>query len=134
MALTDDREQLIRDTTDFLRQYRYGFKLLAANKYERDYFAADLPEDGLYCTDDEAYVKAKMFEVKRFVTSLPPDDRKLFLYYHYIHGETVEKCGELLNISRRSAFRLKRRALEYAALKYKRYLSDTEINGVLCRE
>ena len=66
----------------------------------------------------------KMYEVKRFVAALPPDDRKLFLYYHYIHGETVEKCGELLNVSRRTAYRLKQRALEYAAIKYKRYMAE----------
>lgn len=122
MSLAEDREALIARTNEFLSQYRYGFKLLAMNKYEKEFMGPDLPEDGLFCADDEAYVRSKMFEVKRFVAGLPSDDRKLLLFYHYIHGETVEKCGELLGVSRRSAFRLKRRALEYAALKYKRYL------------
>lgn len=124
MALASDREALIHSTTEFLKQYRYGFKMLAMNKYERDFLGPDLPEDGLYCADEESYIKAKMYEVKRFVAALPPDDRKLFLYYHYIHGETVEKCGELLNVSRRTAYRLKQRALEYAAIKYKRYMAE----------
>ena len=129
-----DASEWVAKVTEFLRQYRYGFKLLAANKYERDYFCDNIPDDGFYCTDDTAYVKAKMFEVKRFVTSLPPDDRKLMLYYYYIHGETVEKCAEMLGISRRSAFRLKKRALEYAAVKYKRYLADIASGGCICKE
>ena len=131
MALADDREALIRNTEEFLRQYRYGFKMLTMNKYERDYLGPDLPEDGLYCVDEEAYIKAKMYEVKRFITALPPDDRKLLLYYYYIHGETVEKCGELLNVSRRTAYRLKRRALEYAAIKYKRYMTEHRMARVI---
>ncbi|MDD7675873.1 MAG: sigma-70 family RNA polymerase sigma factor [Eubacteriales bacterium] len=109
------------DMNNILKQYGYGLKMLKMNKYEKDFFGGSAPEDGLFCTDDEAYIKARMFEIKRFVTSLPPDDRKMFLYYHYIRGETVERCGELLGISRRSAFRLKARALEYAAVKYRRF-------------
>ncbi len=131
MALAQEREALIKSTEEFLRQYRYGFKLLAMNKYERDYLGPESCRDGLYCADEEAYIKARMFEVKRFVTALPPDDRKLFLYYYYIHGETIEKCGELLGVSRRTAYRLKRRALEYAAIKYKRYL---QAPGIICVE
>lgn len=127
MTLAEQREALIKSTDEFLRKYRYGFKLLAMNKYERDYMGPENCRDGLSCADEEAYVKAKMFEVKRFVTALPSDDRKLFLYYYYIHGETVEKCGELLGVSRRTAYRLKRRALEYAAIKYKRYLQDPRV-------
>lgn len=129
-----DMSEWVARVTEFLRQYRYGFKLLAANKYEHDYFGGNIPDDGFCCTDDEAYVKAKMFEVKRFVTSLAPDDRKLMLYYYYIHGETVERCAEMLDISRRSAFRLKKRALEYAAVKYKRYVSDMRMSGCICIE
>lgn len=108
------------ETTEFLKQYAFGRRLLDMNRYEREYFS-EPDDDGLHCTDDEAYIKAKMFRIKRFVTSLPADNRKLFLYYHYIHGETVERCGELLHISRRSAYRLKQRALEFAALKYKKF-------------
>lgn len=115
-AIDADRMSVI------LKQYAYGLKMLRLNSYENEFFNGQLPEDGLFCTDDEAYIKAHMFELKRFVTSLPPDDRKLFLYYHYIRCETVERCGELLGISRRSAFRLKRRALEYAAIKYRQFL------------
>ncbi len=110
---------------EFLKGYSFGRRMLDMNEYERRFFGSP-DDDGLSCSDDEAYIKARMFQVKRFVTSLPSDDRKLLLYYHYIHGETVEKCGELLGISRRSAFRLKSRALEFAALKYQRMLREAE--------
>ena len=125
MTLAEQREALIESTEMFLKQYRHGFKMLAMNKYERDYMGPENCRDGLRCADEEAYIKAKMFEVKRFVTTLSSDDRKLFLYYYYIHGETIEKCAELLCVSRRTAYRLKRRALEYAAIKYKRYLQES---------
>ena len=94
---------------ELLENYRFGRRMLEINKYRAEYFRDSAREDDVSCADDEAYIKARMFEIKRFITSLPPDDRKLFLYYHYIKCETVEKCGELLHMSRRSAFRLKRR-------------------------
>ena len=72
---------------------------------------------------------AKMFEIRRFVLSLPSCDEKVFLFYHYIHGETWERCSELMHVSRRSAFRLKARALEFAAPRLEKYLSSMG-NGV----
>ncbi len=113
------------ETAEFLENYRFGLRMIEMNRYEKEYFRKNGENDLDFALgeDDEAYIKAKMFEIKRFVTSLPPDDRKLFLYYHYIKGETVERCGELLKISRRSAFRLKHSSLEYAAIKYKNRLT-----------
>lgn len=64
----------------------------------------------------------KMFALRRFVLSLTRQKEKLFLFYHYIHGESVERCAELMDISRRTAYRLKIRALEYAAIRYPIYL------------
>lgn len=130
------------ETAQFLENYRFGQRMIEMNRYRRDYFSSrkknfsdavltsgkEEPDAGMEFIgeDDEAYLKAKMFEIKRFVTSLPPDDRKLFLYYHYIKCETVERCGELLRISRRSAFRLKHSALEYAAMRYRSYAKKTD--------
>ena len=56
-------------------------------------------------------VRAKMYEVRHFIMNMENRDEKLLLYYHYIRGESVEKCAELLGISRSSGFRLKKRAL-----------------------
>jgi hypothetical protein len=124
MNYTDDRSSAVAEMAEYLDNYRFGLKMIEINRYEKEYFMGRDNRDvggGAIGEDDEAYIKAKMFEIKRFVTSLPPDDRKLFLYYHYIRCETVERCAELLKISRRSAYRLKRRTLEYAAIKYRSF-------------
>ena len=68
--------------------------------------------------NEAALARAKMFDVRHFILGLGNCDEKLFLYYHYVKGESTERCSELLGLSRRSAFRLKRKALglAYAAL------------------
>ncbi len=54
-------------------------------------------------------------EVRSFVESLPNRPVKMLLYYHYIRNLTVERTAEELDISRRAAFRLKKKALAFAA-------------------
>ena len=79
------REQI----AEYLSSSRYGARLLGMNKYENEYFKSDYPK--ALNAEDEALVKAKMFEIKMFVTSLPPDERKLFLYYYYIKAFIHQK-------------------------------------------
>ena len=64
---------------------------------------------------DIALARARMYEIRHFINSLPNCDEKLFLYYRYVRGESVERCAEMLGISRSSAYRLKNRALSLAA-------------------
>ena len=45
-------------------------------------------------------------------------DEKLMLYNIFVKGHSVERCAELMGISRSSAFRLKKRALVLAAEHY----------------
>lgn len=71
---------------------------------------------GEYAEIDAASVKADLFEIRRSVMSLPPSPERLLLIQHYINGNTFEVCAELLGISRRSVFRLRRRALGLYAL------------------
>ena len=66
-------------------------------------------------------IDAKMIKVKStrdFVLSLPDCREKLFLYYHYISGMSMERTAELLSVSPRTAYRLRLRALDYAARMY----------------
>jgi hypothetical protein len=63
----------------------------------------------------------KLFEIRRFVNSLPVGDERVLLFLHYIHGETLEKCAERMLLSRRSVYRLHRCALELAAAHYYEY-------------
>lgn len=61
---------------------------------------------------DEMSLRAAMFSIRRSVMRMPECREKLLLYNHFIRGESLESCAELIGISRRSVFRLKLRALE----------------------
>ncbi len=104
----------IKRAEDYLKGYCINGKLLRLERYEREYFgdkgACDFEGIG-----EVPLARARMYEVRHFINSLPNSDEKLFLYYRYIKGETVERCGELLGLSRSSAFRLKIRAVKIAA-------------------
>lgn len=66
---------------------------------------------GDYAEIDAGAVKADLFEIRRSIMSMPPSPERLLLIQHYINGNTFEVCAELLGISRRSVFRLRKRAL-----------------------
>lgn len=108
-ALQED----VKEADNYLRGYIINQKLLRLDRYERTYLGYRDSEESV--TADIPLAKAKMFEIRHFITDMGNCDEKLFLYYHYIRGETVEKCAELLGISRSSGFRLKKRALFMAA-------------------
>ena len=69
---------------------------------------------------DRPLARARMFEIRHFIMDMPNSDETLMLYYHYVKGEPVERCGELLGISRSSAFRLKAKALALAQEKLRK--------------
>lgn len=64
---------------------------------------------------NEAFWLERMHRVRDFVASVPDYPCQRMLYYYYIRGLTVERTAEELDISRSSAFRLKRKALALAA-------------------
>ena len=102
---------------DFLNGYKLNRRLLGIEKYYDEYFKRE--SDYLYSVDSDMLkeaplARAKMFEVRHFILGLPNSDEKLLLYYHYIKGDSVERCAELLGISRRNCFRLKQKALALA--------------------
>lgn len=102
---------------DFLKGYKLNRRLLGIEKYYDEYFKDE--NNFLFSVDSDMLkeaplARAKMFEVRHFILGLPNSDEKLFLYYHYIKGDSVERCGELLGISRRNCFRLKQKALAMA--------------------
>ncbi len=108
------------DVKNFLESYGTNKKMIQMLAYEREYFGAESEGDSLLMLPggDEVLLRSKMFDVRKFITTLDNNNCKLLLYYHYIRGNSVEKCAELLGISRTSGFRLKRRAIELAAQKY----------------
>lgn len=99
----------IQKAKDFLASYTLHKKWLNASRYEREYFGGD--------ASDEVFLQAKLFLVREFIASLPNSPEKLFLSCHYVRGHSVEKCAELMDVSPRTAYRLKKRALTLAAQK-----------------
>ena len=98
---------------NYLKGYGLNMRLLKMDRYEREYFGYKENEEPLMMTD-VTVARAKMYEVRHFIMGMKNSDEKLLLYYHYIRGESVERCAELLGISRSSGFRLKKRALQRA--------------------
>ena len=96
----------------YLKGYHFQRKLLRLARYEETYFRRreEREED----TGEMPLARARMFEIRHFIMSLPNGDEKLLLYYHYVRGESVERCAELLGVARASGYRLKKRALNMA--------------------
>ncbi len=106
-------KEKIRQVEDYLRGYQLNRKLLRLDRYEREYFHTD--EKDIEAFGEAPLARARMFEIRHFIMQIKNCDEKLMLYYHYIKGEPVERCGELLGVSRSTAFRMKARALKMAA-------------------
>ena len=114
---------------EILSEYSVFRKLFDMQMYNKEYFGnaeillkgkgKDMDEPSQ--PGDDHNVLVKMYDIRRFVLSLGSGTEKLFIFDHYIHGESVGRVAELMGISRRSAFRIKRRALRYAALRYPIY-------------
>ena len=102
----------LRNVENYLNSYKFCRRMLNLKNYEQKYF--DTLEWERESPAEFTLARAKMFEVRHFILDLPNEDEKLLLYYHYVRGETIERCGELLGVSRSSAFRMKKRALGIA--------------------
>lgn len=107
----------------YLMEYSVFRKLFDGGKDEFATF-----ENPSYNADNDvgksefcATCNVKLFEIRRFVSSLPVGDERVLLFLHYIHGETLEKCAERMMLSRRSVYRLHRYALELAAAHFDEY-------------
>ena len=116
---TEDKREIsqeeIRRTEDYLKGYGMNRKLLRMDRYEKTYFCGD--ESDMEAFGEAPLARARMYEIRHFVMKLDNSDEKLFLYYRYIKEQSVERCGELLGLSRSSAFRMRVRALTLAAEK-----------------
>ncbi len=121
-------ERETKESTDvsqvkaFLEGYLASKKVLSMLNYEKDFFRDEhrkKGEDPLALPfGDETLLRAKMFSVRRFIMGLEDGNEKALLFFHYIRGFSVEKCAEMMNVGRASAFRIKKRALLLAAEKY----------------
>lgn len=100
----------------YLESYRLYRRMLDGNRHARSFFEAENKEPKHLA--DDALLKAQMMAVRRFVMTLPDCREKMLLYYRYLFGYSVEKCAELMDVSRRTAFRIADEAIRFAAENY----------------
>ena len=142
--MSDVSAEELRAAEEYLSSYRHGARMLDCMRYGKQFMGSEvLPEDPLlYWSEnysdrpdsvpdaDEALIRARMFGVRQFISGLRCDSNtRMLLYWQYIRGVSVTRCAEMMDISRAGAFRLRKRALEYAArslrdLKKKANISD----------
>ena len=60
---------------------------------------------------DRVLITMRMREIEREVRALPISRERLLLELHYFEGHSIEHCAELMQVSRATAFRLRRRAV-----------------------
>ena len=127
MYIDNDKENLyVERAKEFLSEYTVFRRIFESNEYEKSYFGKSektLDREGkrYALPGSDVDIKMKMFEIRRFILSLGNCNEKLFLFYHYIHGESVGRCAELMGQAPRSMFRLKKRALVFAGTKLRAY-------------
>ena len=113
-------ERDLTDTENYLKTYAVCFRMLQCERI-----------DARRASDDRSpsvgpIFKAKMYHVRQFVMALPNTDEKLFLYYHYIRGDSISRCASLLGLSRSSTYRLRLRALAFATECLRKDARDAE--------
>lgn len=95
----------------FLESYELYRQILGGNRRARAYFASAEDQKSLA---DDALLKTRMMAIRNFIMTLPDCREKMLLYYRYLFGHSVERCAELMGVSRRTAFRIAREAIRFA--------------------
>ena len=97
LSLTKEQK---KQAESYMKTYKTNKKLLRMEKYHKAYMGGDntehMAEAEKEMLNETPFARARMFDVRHFILSLDNGDEKLLLYYHYIKGESVERCAELL--------------------------------------
>ena len=106
-------ENRMESTRNFLCGYQLCVDMLDLRKYERK--RAHMFDDACDCEDilagNEAYWRARMYEISTLINSMKNGREKLILYYRYVRGESVEHIANSLGVSRRTGYRMHKKAL-----------------------
>ncbi len=106
-------EERINRARNFLCGYQMCVDMLHLRRYERR--RSQGFEEVCDCDDllacDEVFWRARMFQIKSLIDSMKNGREKALLYYHYICGESIDRASDLLDISRRTGYRLHQKAL-----------------------
>ncbi len=124
MTLLSDRyeEEAIEEVRNFLCGYQLCLDMLSLRRYERK--RANVFRDSCDCEDilagGDALWRARMTEIGELIGCMKNSREKLMLHYHYVRGESIEFAADMLGVSRRTAYRVHRRALLMAAELFKK--------------
>ncbi len=115
-------DERLERTRNFLCGYQLCLDMLNLRTYERR--RAKAFSDDCDCEDillgNEAFWRARMYEVSTLISSMRNGREKLILYYHYIRGESIEHAANMLGISRRTGYRLHQKGLLQASFLLKK--------------
>ena len=119
---TEQERERIESVRNFLCSYQLCADMLNLKRYERK--RAYQFDDEFDCEDilsgNEAYWRARMYAVGSLIEKMKNGREKLMIYYHYIRGESIEHAANLLDVSRRTGYRLHERGLRSASFLYER--------------
>ena len=114
----------IKTRTESARSYLESYKMYAKmlemrESEEKLYSLSNQDAKQAAAAYESVCIKTRMREIEDFIEGLDIESKwlecKIFLRYHYIHGYTIEECSEKMYVSRSTAYRLKKRALRFAA-------------------
>ena len=115
-------EERIEEARNFLCGYQLCVDMLNLRRYERK--RASRFDEPCTCDDllsgNEATWRARMFAVSALVGEMKNGREKLMIYYHYIRGESIEHTANLLDVSRRTGYRIHQRGLRSFSFLYER--------------
>ena len=112
----------IESVRSFLCSYQLCIDMLNLKRYERK--RAYRFDEEFDCEDvlagNEAFWRARMYAVGSLIEKMKNGREKLMIYYHYVRGESIERTANLLDVSRRTGYRLHERGLRSASFLYER--------------
>jgi len=94
------------EVIELLKQYSVCKRFLDSQAYAKEYFN---PYDTQKIDEKEQY-EARLHAIESLVQFLAPSDEYTLLRLHYIKGLPIEKCSESMYISRRTGYRLLKKA------------------------
>ncbi len=122
LAQTDHNAERIESVRNFLCSYQLCLDMLHLRRYERKraYKFDDEFDSEDILSGNEAYWRARMYAVGALIEKMKNGREKLMLYYHYLRGESIEHAANLLDVSRRTGYRLHEKGLLSASYLYER--------------
>ena len=123
----NQNQERIEAVRNFLCGYQLCLDMLNLRRYERkraDQFDDEFDGEDIL-SGNEAYWRARMFAVGSLIEKMKNGREKLMIYYHYVRGESIEHAANLLDVSRRTGYRLHERGLLSASFLYERMKKES---------